>query len=613
MKTMTGVSKNRHGTYYAVKKVPKGLEEATAQSLGNGKLRQVFLKRSLGTKDLRVANIRAKPVLMEFDRIFAQAEALTVERPLRTSLQKREIEQIASYFLAHQLAADDENRREGGSEATFQDIARQLTSHGVEYDTAYAVGDAPPIGLSDREMHRRAETLAWTLQPTRQALARGDFSMLRWEMDELLDLFRINLDPASASYRELGMAILRAHVKTLEAVERRDRGEVVEAPEPVDPQFAAASSVATLKASYEGWKKSADRPENTLREFNYAIVRFGELHGDMSVVHIKRTHVLRFREALQEMPRRRSGKLRGATLPELVEWSKDHPGVSKVSAETVNKLLGAVQAVGLWARDNGLIPDDMPWSDPFSNMRLQTRKSTRQPWQTDELRRLFGSPIFTRGNRPRAGGGDAAFWLPLLALFTGARLNELAPLTAADITTDEATAIVCINIKEDPDHGRRLKTAGSARTVPVHTELVRIGFLRFTEQIRSSSGGNGRLFPLLKPGSKGGFGEAWSKWFGRYKRRLGIDNPASVFHSFRHGFKDSARAARISEDLHDALTGHAGPSIGRSYGAKDMVRRFGLATLADAVGRVQYPGLDLSSIAYDGTGDTRQHERNEYR
>ena len=91
--------------------------------------------------------------------------------------------------------------------------------------------------------------------------------------------------------------------------------------------------------------------------------------------------------------------------------------------------------------------------------------------------------------------------------------------------------------------------------------------------------------------------EAWSKWFGRYIRGLGISNKHHVFHSFRHGFKDALRAAEVSEDINDALTGHAGGgAVGRSYGAKDMLRRFGLQTLADAVGKVAYPGLDLSHI-----------------
>jgi hypothetical protein len=64
---------------------------------------------------------------MKFDRILAQAEALLVELPLRTNLDKREIERIAGYFYAYELAADDEERLDGrDDEAFFQDVARQL-------------------------------------------------------------------------------------------------------------------------------------------------------------------------------------------------------------------------------------------------------------------------------------------------------------------------------------------------------------------------------------------------------------------------------------------------------------------------------------------------------
>jgi integrase len=144
-----------------------------------------------------------------------------------------------------------------------------------------------------------------------------------------------------------------------------------------------------------------------------------------------------------------------------------------------------------------------------------------------------------------------------------------------------------------------LKTPGSARVVPAHPELVRIGFLRFVEERRRFEGKGARLFPLLTPGPKGGFGEAWSKWFGRYIRDLGVTNKASVFHSFRHGFKDALRAAEVSEDVNDALTGHSGSgSVGRTYGSKTMVRRFGLPALAAAVNKVAYSGLDLSGLTY---------------
>jgi hypothetical protein len=64
-----------------------------------------------------------------------------------------------------------------------------------------------------------------------------------------------------------------------------------------------------------------------------------------------------------------------------------------------------------------------------------------------------------------------------------------------------------------------------------------------------------------------------------------------------YGFKDALRAAGVSEDVNDALTGHAGAgSVGRTYGARDMLKRFGLPILNDAVSKVRYPGLDLSHL-----------------
>ena len=59
------------------------------------------------------------------------------------------------------------------------------------------------------------------------------------------------------------------------------------------------------------------------------------------------------------------------------------------------------------------------------------------------------------------------------------------------------------------------------------------------------------------------------------------------------------RAAGVNEDVNDALTGHGGGNtVARSYGWDDMVRRFGLSTLNAAVGKVQYPDLDLSHLRW---------------
>nr|WP_291577401.1 DUF6538 domain-containing protein [Bradyrhizobium sp.] len=73
VRALMGLMKDRHGTYYARVKVPDRLQEAVARVLDNGKDRQSFLKKSLGTKDLKAANVRAKPIQAGFDRVFVSA------------------------------------------------------------------------------------------------------------------------------------------------------------------------------------------------------------------------------------------------------------------------------------------------------------------------------------------------------------------------------------------------------------------------------------------------------------------------------------------------------------------------------------------------------------
>jgi hypothetical protein len=113
---MMGVVKNRHGTYNAQQKVPAPLQVAVASLLGKSKSRQKWLKKSLGTKDQREAHIRAKPVLMGFDRLLADAAALMKQRPLRTTLAQAEIDRIAEYHFATTLSWDEEDA--GKAQAT---------------------------------------------------------------------------------------------------------------------------------------------------------------------------------------------------------------------------------------------------------------------------------------------------------------------------------------------------------------------------------------------------------------------------------------------------------------------------------------------------------------
>jgi hypothetical protein len=194
-----GLIKNEHGVWHVRRKVPKALEAATARVMGVSKDRVSWLKETLGTKHEKQAKVLAVPVIMKFDRILAQAEALLVGHPMRTELTVAEIKQIADYFYAHELGADEAIREGGvGSDPLFASIYQQLTAAGIEVKTPFAVAAETGSGLSDRMMHKIAEDVAIVLPAAKDALARGNVNFIRDELNELLQVFRINLDPACA-------------------------------------------------------------------------------------------------------------------------------------------------------------------------------------------------------------------------------------------------------------------------------------------------------------------------------------------------------------------------------------------------------------------------------
>jgi integrase len=590
MRALMGLIKNRHGTYYAQKMVPARLQDAVAQVLGNGKAKQVWLKKSLGTKMVGEANVRAKPVQMGFDRIIAQAEARLKERPLRSSLSPVEIKRITEYYYANKLAAHDEFVRIAPDE---EQAHRELEPGETWAD------DVPVFGLSAGQMFDATENLPGILQEAEAALAQGNIGHIDIQIDDVLSAFQINLDPHSAAYRELGLALLRAHVRALRAIQQRLAGEPIETPPVPQVGAPAAPTGETLSAALEGWKRERERPTATLAEYERAVRLFTELHADLPIAQMKRSHARQFREALQEVPRTRTGKLLKAPLPELAEWGRKHPEAQKINPGTVNKLLGGVQAIAIWARDKGgMVPDDVQWADPFSRMRLEVDDSDRAPFEPDELQAIFSSPVFAKGERPTGGKGEAAFWLPLLGLFTGARRGELASLRPSDVAHDPAIEAVSIYITTDRKAGKRLKNRQSERAVPLHPELIRLRFMDFVAGQAKARGKDAWLFPQIAPDTTGV--KDWSKWFSRYIRAHKVKDTAKVFHSFRHGFIDALRAANVGEELNTALVGHGDGSVHAQYGAKKVARRFG-RRLYEAVERVTYPGLDLSRLTNDRT------------
>ena len=95
------------------------------------------------------------------------------------------------------------------------------------------------------------------------------------------------------------------------------------------------------------------------------------------------------------------------------------------------------------------------------------------------------------------------FWLPLMCLFLGMRPNEAAQMHVNDLKcSTKGTWFLDIIATADEDDESKpvgsvktLKTATSRRKIPLHPELIKIGFLQFVEQ-RKKAGAGPRLFPI---------------------------------------------------------------------------------------------------------------------
>lgn len=605
MRAMPYLIENSAGVWCVQRKVPEKLQTAVARLLNSKKQTQKYLKKSLGTKDRREANRRAIHALADLDHTLREAEALIRKQPqepkapLRVTLNDTEIKRMAEYVYAKALAWDERCRF--GRDEMKRMEAEHILLEGRPLAGPWAVSyeTLPTHGLPPAWLAEDRAVLAEDLKDMRDALALGDISAVEDHIIEALDAFQMDLDRQCAAYSKLGIEVLRAYVRALQAIEQRNAGEPVSTPQLVTPSAGAASG--TLREAFAGWTKERDRPESTVHEYGRAVEMFIQLHGNLAILEIKRSHARMFREALQLVPKSRKGALLKASLPELSEYGRTHPSAQKVSPGTVNKQLGALQAIAGWGRHNGLVPEDAPWNDPFEEMRLEEEQSQREPFDARDLQTIFNTPLFTEHKLPVGAKGVAGIWLPLLALFAGARQAEYAGLRVCDIREDSETRVPLMWFTRDTKAGRRLKTKSSERVVPVHPQLIEIGFLNYVAE-RRKEGEQAWLLPTVAPDQKGAL-RAWAKWWGRHLRdHVGVRDTNKVFHSFRHGFQDALRQATPDEELRDALAGRSsGKSVSRRYGAKAMLERWGVKSLKTAIDKISFPGLDLSRVRPLGT------------
>jgi len=331
----------------------------------------------------------------------------------------------------------------------------------------------------------------------------------------------------------------------------------------------------------EKYAHATRKPSKTISKLKLVSGYLNDLNGsDLLAGDITKDLLIRLQTDALKIPARQNAAEKKLSFVDLCKIDQDKlGGRKKLTPQAVRawfNLLGACLNWGVRAdlisinATNGVKPHVKPLEE-----------KPRLPFSTVDLRIIFDCKSYP------ISSNDEKYWLPLLALYSGARINELGQLLKSDITFDDIPYI-SINAHAGISGGiKRLKNLSARRIIPIHGNLLALGFETFAKM-----GTSEHLFEKLPHDGKYEPTKTFSQWFGRHLRSIGITDDRKVFHSFRHSFKDECRRCGVEEEVHDALTGHSagGSRIGRSYGSGVPIER-----LADAMSKI-YSGLEIVKV-----------------
>ncbi|GAA6159722.1 site-specific integrase [Ruegeria sp. HU-ET01832] len=571
----------RGSTYYHRAAVPKDIADSY------GKVEETF---SLRTKNRAEALVRVRIEAARIDRLFEEhrrALSRQQEKDAEAPLDELTLIQIArakQAYLHHLLDEDEEARLEGFEDPDDPDEL-------IAYEPRPTFEEWQQVNQDMNEVNRTN-------------LARGKRDkFFRSEAEEILTWEGIDLKLAegSPSWPRLIRALQEASVEAHEATKDRDLGNPVSTPPypEVTPRGTDGDSEGLLLSeAVTSWEaeKSRGAWSPKVRDDHLAwISAFKEIAGDKALSQYNKDDARRFKAVLLKLPAnwKKKPEVRNLSILEAADKAAA-TGMPPMSSATLNKALRRVGAFWNWAEAH----HDGIRTGLFKGLTIKetvNAREQRDPFSTEQLSKLFNSPLYTgcRSERFCAEPGDhsmrgtARYWLPLLGLFTGARLNELCQLKVSDVREEDG--IVFLDITDEAED-QKVKSASGRRRIPVHRQLVELGFLEFVEERRDS--GERQLFSELKIDASGYHSGEFSKFFSRYLERIGVKTEKTSFHSFRHNFEDACRNGGVLPHIMNAIQGHAELGMAGRYG--DGVYRLGL--LKDAIDNIQFAELDVSQI-----------------
>ena len=581
--------------------------------------------QSAATEWWRKGIVRSIPNVVCRSRIFHFRRAVPVD--LRSKLRRTELtctlqtgDAATAKLLSKLLYVTSERLFEQVrhspmlSEEQLSALVRDFFATVISQENALRLGVSRP--LNEEARLARVAYYKSVAEQTKLSLARNQFADAAFVSDAMLRKHKLAGTLKPAEIAQVRQAMLRAGIDLAEHMTARYEGDfnheprdkllraqlidiavrptaqpqAAQAPTPTGPLFSKLSQpFIDAQIATKAWERqTAAQAEKTFR-------LFVEINGDLPIDQYSRENAARFKDFVQRLPADygKAAAYRNMPIDEIIAKHAAAPAKDKhtpLTQKTIKRHFSALSTFWTALITEGRLQANIFTGFKFGNSKRASEQ--RDMWNEGELQVLFATPAW-RGcksawSRSTPGAmivRDERFWLPLIAIFSGLRQEEICQLELDDIRHE--ADIWYFDINNRPP--RQLKNRSAVRLVPIHDELIRLGLMIYIEQMRKA--GERRVFPQLKPGGADGrLGHGFTKWFTRYRRETNVYRPKLDFHSFRHSATTFLQRAEVPVPIIDELVGHTGTGETARY-----TKGLGLAKLHAAINKISI-GADLTAL-----------------
>ncbi len=562
----------RGAVYYYRARVPSDIQNTYGR-----KEEYISLKTKDYQEALRLVRHKSYEIQTKFDKHRKDQERLS-SPPLQT-ISPEQLKHIQDTYYAHLLDEDEETRLHGFYDPSEEELPALPLPTFDEYQET--TKDLSEITRSD---HAKGKTDIFYQSETEE--------VLRW------DGIGLNVDDKSIAFKQITRELQKAAIRAQESIHKRNEGFVVDTP--ATPQSGLSDSLNAntnaplLSEVLEKWvteKSLTSWTPKTANSHETWTKAFITAFGDKPINQYTKADAKALKDTLLYLPSNWSKHhlFKNKNIQEAATIAQSN-SIAPMSLQNSSKILRFVASLWVWMLGHYDEIDRNIFDGIIIKATSDPRKA-RDSFTIDELKTIFSAPIFTGCASPtnwkQVGSHSmqdtAKYWTPIISLYSGMRMGEILQLHTNDIKEENGIHYFDINIDSED---KSLKTQGSERNIPIHAQLISLGFLELIT--RRTTKGSLRVFPEITKGNDDTYTDGFSKHFSRFLREVNVKNKKNSFHSFRHTFEDACRENDVPKEIMDALQGHVSQDMSGRYGSG-----YSLQKLNEGLQKVRYSGLEL--------------------